>query len=200
MIALRDHMSTIQRWMQVHPRGRSRRKVVPMAEMPHDLPVVERSGVRLVVVDADDRVLLFHTHDPSYPELGTWWELPGGGIEAGETHADTAVRELREEAGITIGPHCVGRATWRRDASFRYRGERRLQHETVLPIRLGRPGPAIDRSLRVGFEDEDYFGFRWWTVAEIVDSSERFYPGRLPELLPRFLVGAEIEEPFELWS
>jgi 8-oxo-dGTP pyrophosphatase MutT (NUDIX family) len=36
-------------------------------------------------------VLLFHTHDPTYPELGEWWELPGGGI---------AVRELREETGI----------------------------------------------------------------------------------------------------
>lgn len=171
-----------------------------MTDVPHDLPVVERSGVRLVVIDANHRVLLFHTHDPTYPELGSWWELPGGGIEARETYVDTAVRELREETGIEIGHDCVGRATWRRNASFRYRGERRLQHELVLPVRLEKPGPAVDGSLRVGFEDEDYFGFRWWPVTEIIDSRERFYPGRLPELLPRFLSGAEIDEPFELWS
>jgi hypothetical protein len=28
----------------------------------------------------------------------------------------------------------------------------------------------------------------------------RFYPGRLPELLPRFLAGEAIDEPFERWN
>ncbi|MDQ6875295.1 MAG: NUDIX domain-containing protein [Actinomycetota bacterium] len=171
-----------------------------MIELPPDLPVVERSAVRLVVQDSADRVLLFHTRDPTYPELGTWWELPGGGIDAGETHVETAVRELREETGIDIDPDCVGPPTWRRDATFRFRGERRLQHEIVLSVRLGKPGPAVDGSRRVDFEDEDYFGFRWWAVADLVASGERFYPGRLPELLPAFLRGLEIDEPFELWS
>ena len=38
------------------------------------------------------------------------------------------------------------------------------------------------------------------TLDEIVSSSERFYPRSLPALLPRFLAGDEIAEPFELWS
>jgi hypothetical protein len=28
----------------------------------------------------------------------------------------------------------------------------------------------------------------------------RFYPGRLPELLPVFLAGQTIDEPFEFWN
>jgi hypothetical protein len=53
---------------------------------------------------------------------------------------------------------------------------------------------------RLDYEVEDYVDFRWWSVAEVVASGERFYPGRLPELLPTFLSGEEIDEPFELWS
>jgi hypothetical protein len=41
---------------------------------------------------------------------------------------------------------------------------------------------------------------RWWQLDEIVRSQERFYPGRLPELLPAFLAGEVIDEPFERWS
>lgn len=169
-------------------------------EAPTDLPTVERTVVRLVVLDANDRVLLFHTHDPTYPELGSWWELPGGGIEAGETPLDAAVRELGEEAGIAIDSGCVDPPTWRRTASFRYRGERRLQHETVFLVRLAEPGPDVDGSRRVGFEDEDYFGYRWWPVDEVTRSVQRFYPGRLPALLPSVVAGEPIDEPFELWS
>lgn len=168
--------------------------------MPSDLPQVERDVVRLVVLDSASRVLLLHTRDPTYPELGTWWELPGGGIEPDESYIDTAIRELHEETGISVRPESVGIPTWRRDASFRYRGERRLQHESVVTVRLTQPSPAVDGSSRVGFEDEDYFSFRWWPVADILRSGERFYPGRLATLLPDFLAGEEIDEPLEVWS
>src|SRR3954452_4510432 len=83
-------------------------------EIPSDLPIVERDVVRVVVGDGQDRILLFHTREISAPELGEWWELPGGGIDPGETHVDAAVRELREEAGIIVTPEQVGAPTWRR--------------------------------------------------------------------------------------
>jgi 8-oxo-dGTP pyrophosphatase MutT (NUDIX family) len=173
---------------------------VYVTRLPDGLPVVERDVVRIVLRDAGGRILLLRTTDPTYPELGTWWELPGGGIEAGETPVAAAVRELREETGIEVGTGAVGAPTWRRDATFRYRGTRHLQHESVLTIRLDVPGPDVDGSQRVGFEDEDYVGYRWWPVAAVVASGERFYPGRLPELLPAFLAGDRIDEPFEQWS
>ncbi|MGH3660515.1 MAG: NUDIX hydrolase [Micromonosporaceae bacterium] len=168
--------------------------------LPADLPVVERSAVRLVVLDSDDRILLFFTNDIGNPDLGTWWELPGGGIDPGETYLQAAVRELREETGIVITPDQVGPASWRRSATYRYRRERRLQHEVVATARLSGPGPDIDESGRFEYEKLDYTDFRWWPVAEVIDSGERFYPGRLPALLPRLLAGDEIDEPFEHWS
>ena len=147
-----------------------------MIELPRDLPILERDAVRLVVRDSEDRILLFHTHEITLPELGVWWELPGGGIDEGETYLDAAVRELREETGIRVTAAQVGRPSWRRTASFRHRELRHLQHEVVVEVRLDGPGAAVDEGERLDYEKEDYFGFRWWSVGEIVAARRRSTP------------------------
>ena len=41
--------------------------------LPDDgLPVIERSAMRLVVLGAEDKLLLFRTRDLRDPGLGTW--------------------------------------------------------------------------------------------------------------------------------
>ncbi|WP_433120604.1 NUDIX hydrolase [Micromonospora sp. CA-246542] len=171
-----------------------------MDQLPDDLPILERRAVRVVVIDDSDRVLLFHTRDPDHPRLGTWWELPGGGMDPGETYRETAVRELREETGIIVTASQVGAPTWRRRASFPHRQLRHVQDEVIVAVRLAVPGPDVDETDRLDYEREDYFGFRWWPLADVVTSAERFYPGQLPRLITPFLAGERIDEPFELWS
>jgi 8-oxo-dGTP pyrophosphatase MutT (NUDIX family) len=166
---------------------------------PHDLQLIKRSVVRVVVLDASACVLLLHTRDLSNPAFPTLWELPGGGMEPGETYVDAIVRELREETGIRIDPDQVGPPGWWRDVSYMYRGARRLQHEIIVGVHLQQMAPAAELARRVDFESEDIFGSRWWPIDEVVSSSECFYPRNLQTLLPRFLSGEEIAEPFELW-
>jgi 8-oxo-dGTP pyrophosphatase MutT (NUDIX family) len=162
--------------------------------------VIERNVVRAVVLDAEEKVLLFHTRDPTYPELGQWWELPGGGLEDGETHLQAVIRELAEEAGLVVSAAQVGEPTWRRRATYRYRGERRISNEVIVAVRIPQLAPAVDGSARVDFEDEDYFGYRWWPLPDLAATAERCYPGRLPSLVGPFLAGEQIDEPFEEFS
>lgn len=165
-----------------------------------DLPVVRRSAVRLVVIDADERVLLFQIREPKHPEQGTVWELPGGGVDINETYVQTAVRELVEETGIVVDPGDVGPPSWHRRVTFQHAGTRRVQDEVVVAIRLPDSAPVVDETQQLPDELDTYLGARWWSVDQVEVSHERFFPGRLPLLLRRFLDGEKIHEPFEYFS
>jgi 8-oxo-dGTP pyrophosphatase MutT (NUDIX family) len=167
-----------------------------MDQFHYDL---ERDAVRVVLADTAGRILLFHVVTPEEAPDG-WWELPGGGIDPGETYLDAAVREIGEEAGLALDPGQVSPPSWRRDTTWRSRGIRRLQHEVVVLARVAADQPVIVDGGRTQQEVEDMVTARWWRLDEIVASRNRFYPGRLPELLPGFLAGETIDEPFEHWS
>lgn len=53
-------------------------------------------GVRAIVIDADDKVLLVRHGYVS------GWHFPGGGVEVGETCVASLTREVEEEARIAI--------------------------------------------------------------------------------------------------
>ncbi|HHX13805.1 MAG TPA: NUDIX hydrolase [Clostridiales bacterium] len=59
-----------------------------------------QGGVRIIIRDKDNRVLLLRQEH----EERSFWLLPGGAIETGETAGAAAIRETAEETGLIIEP------------------------------------------------------------------------------------------------
>jgi 8-oxo-dGTP pyrophosphatase MutT (NUDIX family) len=69
---------------------------------------LRRSSARVLPVDREGRVLLQLAHG-LLPRGERRWLTIGGGIEPGETLAEAAAREMREEVGIVVDPAALGR-------------------------------------------------------------------------------------------
>ncbi len=145
-----------------------------------------RLGARVLVLDSQDRVLLIHARDPDEP-ASEWWELPGGGIDPGETPQAAARRELAEETGILAGE--LGRCLWTRETRFRYRGRLHHRRETVYLARITDSAPALPPR-HTPNEKVGLLGHHWWNQSEL----DRFHGRLLPPSLPRLLAALLADE------
>jgi 8-oxo-dGTP pyrophosphatase MutT (NUDIX family) len=70
-------------------------------------------GTRTLVLknEAREVMLVRHTYAPG-------WLLPGGGVERGESLAEAAIREVREEAGIVAAEEPYLHGIFLNDAQF----------------------------------------------------------------------------------
>lgn len=107
-----------------------------------------------VVVWHGDRVLLIQRGKP--PRRGQW-SLPGGAQKLGETVAEAARRELREEAGLEVE---LGEVVATVDMIERDPNGRVRYHYTLIDYVAEAAGPA----LRPGSDAADA---RWFTLAEL---------------------------------
>ncbi|WP_455359275.1 NUDIX hydrolase [Streptomyces sp. SYSU K21746] len=165
--------------------------------MPAEQPAGPRKVARVVLLDPEDRILLLHGYEPGDPS-DTWWFTPGGGLEAGESRAEAALRELAEETGITevdLGP-----VLWRRICSFPFDGRRWHQDEWYFLARTSQTLTAtvFEAAGHTELERRSLKGLRWWTSEELSAAHETVYPTRLAELLRTLLDEGPPGEPVVL--
>ena len=151
-----------------------------------------RQGVRAVVLDPADRILLVRFQ---FPETSLW-AAPGGGIAERESPEEAVMRELAEEVGL--GEVELGPWIWTREHVFPFLdGRWDGQAERFVLVR----SPAFEPAPRFTVEQlaaEFVAGMRWWTLDELEASDELFAPRRLPELVAALLRDGPPGEPVDV--
>ena len=146
---------------------------------------VDRRAARVLLVDAQDRVLLLRGTDPADPSRGDWWFTPGGGLDEGEQPEQAARRELAEETGLELPAGALGPVVHERVASFSFAGTDYRQAEVFYLARVA--AHEVDTSGWTALEVASVTGHRWWPRAEIARTAERVFPADLDDVLTRAL-------------
>jgi ADP-ribose pyrophosphatase YjhB (NUDIX family) len=146
----------------------------------------ERKTARAVMLDPQDRVLLFQFELPAgFIADGPrrFWATPGGEIEAGEDVRNALVREVQEETGI--GGCIYGRELWFGSNQLVFKGEPVKTLERFFLVRS--PTSALSTGNWTDVEREVMRAHRWWTVAELFAATETIFPPRLGYLVDAYL-------------
>ncbi|MFA9479816.1 NUDIX hydrolase [Phycisphaerales bacterium AB-hyl4] len=160
-------------------------------EQTHQDGLVVRSAARVLLLDAEDRLLMFHCQDPTGGE--PFWIAPGGGLEANESYEDAARREVYEETGLRI--HEVSCCVWHRTHAFTYRHRRYNQHERFF---VARTDATVIRAIADDQEIHDQLGHHWWSVEELQRSTSDFAPRRIAQYLSALLNDGYPDEPIDV--
>ena len=125
---------------------------VPRAQA-HGDPTLEHRAVHVLIFDDQGRWLLQKRSPSKRIEPGKWDTAVGGHLEVGEDYAAAAVREAREELGITISRADL-------EPLHKYVARSAVQTEHLRTYRVHSPGPFTPHPDEI---DE----VRFWTADEL---------------------------------
>jgi 8-oxo-dGTP pyrophosphatase MutT (NUDIX family) len=156
---------------------------------------VWRPTARILLADADGRVLLFSAQEADGEQ---WWFTPGGGMHRGETVQSAAVRELFEETGVAVTEAGLGPVVATSSSRWlaKQEGKLFLGAHSFFFVRV--PRAMLNTDGQEDFERSLITGHRWWSVPDLRAATERISPLGLADLMERLLCGDIPARPVRL--
>nr|WP_246246799.1 NUDIX domain-containing protein [Isoptericola sediminis] len=146
-----------------------------------------RRAARVIVLDGAGRALLVRGHDADDPTR-SWWFTVGGGIDAGETEEQAALRELREEAGLELGPADLEGPVMTRAGLFHFFAETCRQDEVFFVARVEDGHEPTDHGW-TDVERDVLDEMRWLSADDLRAETREVFPRVLPDLLDHLVAG-----------
>jgi 8-oxo-dGTP pyrophosphatase MutT (NUDIX family) len=157
------------------------------------MEILRRKSCRALLLTSEDEILLIKLSNPA----GNWigWIAPGGGLEPGETEAQSLRRELDEELGFKKVENEI--AVWKRFHVFPWNGKRVEQHEVFYLVKTEKFEPAPQANL-AETEMLEFEELRWWKLEDLASSEETFAPQDLPARLKALIENGPPSEPIDV--
>lgn len=141
---------------------------------PEDRPRLDRRAVRVLVLDRDDRMLLFKDSDLGLDPVAHWWVTPGGGVDPGESDLEAAVRELWEETGLVVDAGELVGPVLTRDVVHGYSDKVVDQVEVFYVARVD--AFEVDTSAHTEEEQLTVADIRWWPLPDLAATDDDVWP------------------------
>lgn len=121
--------------------------------MRREFPEVPLVGVGAIIIEDHKVVLVKRAHPP----LQDQWSIPGGVLEVGELVREAAIREAREETGLTVEP---GELLGVYDRILRNAGQQVQYHYVLIDFLCRRVAGDLSAS-------SDAAEVRWFSQEEL---------------------------------
>ena len=154
------------------------------------MATIIRKAIRILLINERQELLLMCVENFDIKTLEgsknkRLWCTVGGGIEKNESIQEAALREIYEETGLLQSDIKLGPVVWKSSVNLILKGIKTQLEESFIVAHTTQQKVA----LCCPTEDEKQVvtQFHWFTLEEIIKSTDPIFPEKLAQYLPDIL-------------